>query len=250
MTRGVAVLGSTGSIGKSTLAVLARQREHFRLVALTGGCNRADLEAQAAEWNPDFVGLAETQPGSRYPTGPEVLLEAALHPDVDIVVNAVVGIAGLDATLAALGAGKRVALASKETLVMVEGGSLEISEAEMLEALKVAQKGIKDLIALERKVIDAEPRPKIAWEKPVPPAELVARVRAAAEASMVALVNLGTEPFSVTRGMRIAQMVIARVDRADFTEVAELPKTERGVGGFGSTGVGREPAGTDGSRRE
>jgi dUTP pyrophosphatase len=50
--------------------------------------------------------------------------------------------------------------------------------------------------------------------------------------------------------MRIAQMVIARVDRADFTEVAELPKTERGVGGFGSTGVGREPAGTDGSRRE
>jgi len=67
---------------------------------------------------------------------------------------------------------------------------------------------------------------------------------------MVALVNLGTEPFSVTRGMRIAQMVIARVDRADFTEVAELPKTERGVGGFGSTGVGREPAGTDGSRRE
>jgi len=118
MTRGVAVLGSTGSIGKSTLAVLARQREHFRLVALTGGCNRADLAAQAAEWNPDFVGLAETQPGSRYPTGPEVLLEAALHPDVDIVVNAVVGIAGLDATLAALGAGKRVALASKETLVM------------------------------------------------------------------------------------------------------------------------------------
>jgi len=116
--RGVAVLGSTGSVGRSTLAVLARQRDHFRLVALTAGCKRAELEAQAAEWEPDFVGLAEPQSDARYPTGPEVLIEAALHPDVDIVVNAVVGVAGLDATLAALRAGKRVALASKETLVM------------------------------------------------------------------------------------------------------------------------------------
>jgi dUTP pyrophosphatase len=54
---------------------------------------------------------------------------------------------------------------------------------------------------------------------------------------MVALVNLGAEPFTVTRGMRIAQMVIARVERAEFSEVAELPATERGAGGFGSTGV-------------
>jgi dUTP diphosphatase len=54
---------------------------------------------------------------------------------------------------------------------------------------------------------------------------------------MVALVNLGGEAFTVTRGMRIAQMVIARVERAEFTEVAELPATARGDGGFGSTGV-------------
>jgi dUTP pyrophosphatase len=54
---------------------------------------------------------------------------------------------------------------------------------------------------------------------------------------MVALVNLGTEPFTVTRGMRIAQMVIARVERVEFSEVAELPATGRGAGGFGSTGV-------------
>jgi dUTP pyrophosphatase len=52
----------------------------------------------------------------------------------------------------------------------------------------------------------------------------------------VILVNLGTEPFEVTRGMRIAQMVIARVERAAFTEVAELPASQRGAGGFGSTG--------------
>ena len=54
---------------------------------------------------------------------------------------------------------------SADAIHMVEGGSLEISEAEMLEALKVAQKGIKDLIALEKKVIDAEPRRKLAWRR-------------------------------------------------------------------------------------
>ncbi len=53
---------------------------------------------------------------------------------------------------------------------------------------------------------------------------------------MVALVNLGREPFEVTRGMRIAQMVIARVERAEFTEVEALPDSARGDGGFGSTG--------------
>ncbi|HXE58171.1 MAG TPA: dUTP diphosphatase [Gemmatimonadales bacterium] len=53
---------------------------------------------------------------------------------------------------------------------------------------------------------------------------------------MVALVNLGSEPFRVTRGMRIAQLVFARVETACFTEVTELPPTARGAGGFGSTG--------------
>jgi dUTP pyrophosphatase len=52
----------------------------------------------------------------------------------------------------------------------------------------------------------------------------------------VILVNLGTEPFAVTRGMRIAQMVFARVEQADFRAVTELPATSRGSGGFGSTG--------------
>lgn len=53
---------------------------------------------------------------------------------------------------------------------------------------------------------------------------------------MVALVNLGREPFEVTRGMRIAQMVIARVERVGFVEVEALPDSARGDGGFGSTG--------------
>ncbi len=109
--RGVAILGSTGSIGKSALKVLGRQREQFRVVALTARQNRAALERQSAEWRPGLVGLTSER-------GPELLVEAASHPDVDIVLNAVVGSAGLDATLAALRAGKRVALANKETLVM------------------------------------------------------------------------------------------------------------------------------------
>ncbi|HEX2451917.1 MAG TPA: dUTP diphosphatase [Gemmatimonadales bacterium] len=54
---------------------------------------------------------------------------------------------------------------------------------------------------------------------------------------MVALVNLGAEPFDVTRGMRIAQMVVAKVEQVAFEEVAQLPETDRGAGGFGSTGA-------------
>jgi dUTP pyrophosphatase len=53
---------------------------------------------------------------------------------------------------------------------------------------------------------------------------------------MVALVNLGTEPFRITRGMRIAQMIVARVERVVFVAVEELPPSSRGTGGFGSSG--------------
>jgi 1-deoxy-D-xylulose-5-phosphate reductoisomerase len=116
--RGVALLGSTGSVGRSTLDVLRRQSRHFRLVALTAGRNRDQLESQVAEFHPAYAGLAGATGDSRWPTGADVLVEAATHPDADIVVNAVVGAAGLEATLAALRAGKRVALANKETLVM------------------------------------------------------------------------------------------------------------------------------------
>jgi 1-deoxy-D-xylulose-5-phosphate reductoisomerase len=111
MTVGVAILGSTGSIGCSTLQVLGRQRERFKVVALTGHSNKDLLARQAAEWKPAFVGLVNG-------AGAQCLVEAATHPDVKIVVNGIVGAAGLEATLAALKAGKRVALANKETLVM------------------------------------------------------------------------------------------------------------------------------------
>jgi len=118
--QGVAVLGSTGSIGTSTLSVLRRHRDRFRLVAITAGSNAALLAEQIAEWQPPFAGLVSG-------AGPGCLLEAALRDDVDIVVNAIVGFAGLEATLAALRAGKRVALANKESLVVA--GDLVLAAA-------------------------------------------------------------------------------------------------------------------------
>ncbi|HJQ66856.1 MAG TPA: 1-deoxy-D-xylulose-5-phosphate reductoisomerase [Gemmatimonadales bacterium] len=116
---GVAILGSTGSIGQSTLGVLARHRDRFRVVALTAHSNAELLRAQAGEWQPAYVGLVNGAKGEGgRGKGTACLVEAATHPDAKIVVNAIVGAAGLEATLAALRAGKRVALANKETLVM------------------------------------------------------------------------------------------------------------------------------------
>src|SRR5438876_444222 len=120
MSVGVAILGSTGSIGRSTLQVLSRQRERFRVAALTAHSNRDLLAEQEKDWRPAFVGLVNgggTGEGGRG-KGTACLVEAATHPDVKIVVNGIVGSAGLEATLAALRAGKRVALANKATLVM------------------------------------------------------------------------------------------------------------------------------------
>ena len=119
MTVGVAVLGSTGSIGRSTLTVLDRHRERFRVVALTAHTNAELLREQAGHWRPAYVGLVNGDVGKRgRGTGTACLVEAATHPDARIVVNGIVGAAGLEATVAALRAGKRVALANKETLVM------------------------------------------------------------------------------------------------------------------------------------
>ncbi len=117
MTIGVAVLGSTGSIGTSALNVLKRHPERFSVRALTAFNSRDELERQERAWRPPFVGLVSAS-SSGWATGAECLVEAATRDDVDIVVNGIVGAAGLEATIAALRAGKRVALANKETLVM------------------------------------------------------------------------------------------------------------------------------------
>lgn len=128
MTRGVAILGSTGSIGTTALRVIDRHPGRFHVAALTAFDNAALLAEQAARVRPGYVGCVNVEPGAGrgWPTGAACLVEAATRSDADIVLNAVVGAAGLDATLAALEAGKRVALANKESLVVA--GAL-VSEA-------------------------------------------------------------------------------------------------------------------------
>ncbi|MGH7541797.1 MAG: 1-deoxy-D-xylulose-5-phosphate reductoisomerase [Gemmatimonadota bacterium] len=127
--RGVAILGATGSIGRSALAVIDRHQERFRVVALSAHTSAPDLDALAQTWEPELVVLSgepdrSFDPGWRgeWRFGNEGLAAAIERPDVDIVLNALVGIAGLGPTLRALRAGKRLALANKESLVT--GGKL------------------------------------------------------------------------------------------------------------------------------
>ena len=129
--RGVAVLGATGSIGVSTLDVLARHPERFEVVALSAHSRIDDLAAQCERFRParavvsdpaDAVRLRErlaaTAPGVRVGHGLQALCEVAADPAVGIVMAAIVGAAGLRPALAAARAGKTVLLANKEALVM------------------------------------------------------------------------------------------------------------------------------------
>jgi 1-deoxy-D-xylulose-5-phosphate reductoisomerase len=111
MATGVVILGSTGSIGTQALDVLRRHRDDFRVVGLAAGRNVDLLEQQRAEFGvaPELARSGLDDPG--------VLAELAAHPDADVILNAVVGFAGLPATLATLEAGKRLALANKESLI-------------------------------------------------------------------------------------------------------------------------------------
>jgi len=116
----LAVLGSTGSIGRQTLDVVRAFPDRLEVTALAAGSNRALLEEQSREFKPRFVSVAGAP-------GYIPLHEIAAHPDVDLVVIATAGKAGLLPTLAAIRAGKAVALANKEVLVMA--GEIIMSEA-------------------------------------------------------------------------------------------------------------------------
>ena len=121
-TRGIAILGSTGSVGTTALRVIERHRTRFEVRALTAFSNAALLREQVVAHAPTFVGLVQGSDGdAAWQCGAGCLETAATRDDVHTVINAVMGAAGMSATLAALEAGKRVALANKETLVMAGG---------------------------------------------------------------------------------------------------------------------------------
>ena len=124
----LAILGSTGSIGRSALSVVDAHPERLQVTALAAGDNAAVLAEQIERYRPRFAAMASSAGVDRLralsaspiaiESGPEGLIAAATHPDVDIVICASAGTAGLEAVLAAIEAGKRIALANKEVLVM------------------------------------------------------------------------------------------------------------------------------------
>jgi 1-deoxy-D-xylulose-5-phosphate reductoisomerase len=135
--KGVSILGSTGSIGTQTIALVERFPDRFRVTALAAGRRAAELKQQALALRPAVVTVAspadaaeleralQSEMGEAAPrvcSGREGLLEAACAPGTDILLSALVGAAGLEPTLAAIDAGLDIALANKE--VMVVAGEL------------------------------------------------------------------------------------------------------------------------------
>lgn len=132
----ITLLGSTGSIGQSTLDVIRRNRDRFGVFALVAGRNIEALAGQVAEFEPEAAVVAEAADLDRLReallardakvpellAGPEAYVQVAVAPQADVVVSAIVGVAGLEATYQAARHGKRVGLANKETLVA--GGRL------------------------------------------------------------------------------------------------------------------------------
>ncbi len=137
--RSLAILGSTGSVGRQTLDVVRAFPDHFRVVALAARDNALALAEQVSEFGVDCVALtsqdealqrqltAALPQGVRVVFGVDGLTQVATHPRADMVVAATSGLIGLEPTLGAIRAGKTIALANKETLVMA--GHLVTAEA-------------------------------------------------------------------------------------------------------------------------
>ncbi len=142
--KALAILGSTGSIGTNTLDVVRQNGHHYQVYALAAGRNLPVLAEQIREFRPKVAAIAEPSgaarlaeclgtlgvPRAEWPVitaGAEALCHIATAPEADMVVSAIVGVAGLEATYAAIRAGKRVGLANKE--VLVSAGSLVMAAA-------------------------------------------------------------------------------------------------------------------------
>ncbi len=127
----VAILGSTGSIGQSTLSIIESYPERFAVASLAAGRNIDAAYEQCLRWRPRVVSLATEELASELQKrlrraglsetqvlwGTEGTVQAATLPEVDFVVSAIVGVAGLEATYAAVVAGKTIGLANKEAMV-------------------------------------------------------------------------------------------------------------------------------------
>ncbi len=137
----IAILGSTGSIGHSTLSIIESYPDRFKLVAIAAGNNIEAAFQQALKWKPRVVSVAKDSdaehlrarlkqaghPDIEVCSGSSGTVRVATHPEVDFVVSAIVGVAGLEATYEAVKAGKSIGLANKECLVAA--GELITAEA-------------------------------------------------------------------------------------------------------------------------
>ena len=138
----LAILGSTGSIGKSTLSIVEQFPERYQVATLAAGRNIDEAFAQAVRWRPKVASMATEElaaglckrlndagiSGTQVVHGNQGTVACSTHPEADFVVSAIVGVAGLEATYEAVRAGKTIGLANKEALVAA--GEIIIAEAK------------------------------------------------------------------------------------------------------------------------
>jgi 1-deoxy-D-xylulose-5-phosphate reductoisomerase len=164
----ICILGSTGSVGTSTLDVLSRHPDRFEVFALTAHSRVDDLLAQCLAWKPRFAASPTVElahalqaklraAGSRTEVlaGAEALCDLAAHADVDMVMASIVGAAGLPSCLAAAHAGKRLLLANKEALVV--GGAL------FMEAVKTGGATLLPIDSEHSAIFQCLPEDRSAW---------------------------------------------------------------------------------------
>jgi len=146
---GICILGSTGSIGQSTLRVVRSLPGRFRIISLAAGRNLDLLAEQVREFQPQVVSVANAEsigplrqclrdgPAVKMLAGPAGPVEAATHPDVDLVVSSAHGVTGVQATYEAIRAGKKIALANKETLVVAGEAVTRAARERSVEILPI-----------------------------------------------------------------------------------------------------------------
>ncbi|MCC8425922.1 1-deoxy-D-xylulose-5-phosphate reductoisomerase [Mucilaginibacter sp. UR6-11] len=146
--KNIAILGSTGSIGTQALEVIGENPSLFKAYVLTAHSNAHLLIIQALQFNPAYVVICDE---SKYPevkqalagtatkvlSGINSIIEIVTHPEIEVVLTAMVGFAGLEPTIAAIKAGKNIALANKETLVVAGGLITELAKQHGVKILPV-----------------------------------------------------------------------------------------------------------------